>query len=129
MFKKEGDVTKGKPYWEIAREFIEEINQNEEILFVSTITLKELYFRLGDKFPIAKQFFKETECIKVIKTSPEDYQLAREFEQKHPGLSFYDYLHLAIAIRLKLVFITRDKELIEFAKSYVPVYRPEELIR
>ncbi|MBT4538739.1 hypothetical protein HOI26_00900 [Candidatus Woesearchaeota archaeon] len=43
-------------------------------------------------------------------------------------ISFYDYLHVAISKRLNIPLITRDKDLIIFAKKHIEVYRPEELI-
>ncbi len=38
------------------------------------------------------------------------------------------YLHVAIAKRLNIPLITRDKDLIIFAKKHVDVYKPEDLI-
>ena len=60
---------------------------------------------------------------------PEDYDLARKFENEEEiKLSFYDYLHVAIAKRLNVPLITRDKELIYFAKKHIGVFKPEDLI-
>ena len=65
----------------------------------------------------------------MIKTVPEDYDLARKFEDEEEiKISFYDYLHVAISKRLNIPLITRDKDLITFAKKDIEVYRPEELI-
>ena len=65
----------------------------------------------------------------MIKTVPEDYDLARKFEDEEEiKISFYDYLHVAISKRLNIPLITRDKDLITFAKKHIEVYRPEELI-
>ena len=75
------------------------------------------------------KFFKDNESIKMIKTVPEDYNLARKFESEEKfKISFYDYLHIAIAKRLNIPLITRDKDLIIFAKKHIEVCRPEELI-
>ena len=128
LFKKEGDSTKGIPYWKLAKDFIEQVEDQNEKIVVSTIVLKELYFTAKDKFNRIKKFFKESEYIKIVKTTPEDYELARRWEQEHGALSFYDYIHVAIAKRLKIPLITRDEELIEFAKSRIDVCKPEELI-
>ncbi len=129
LFKKEGDETKGIPYWKLAKDFIEQVEDDKDIIFVSTITLKELTFKLGDKFNEAKQFFQESDFVKIIKTTPEDYNQARTWEQDHQLLSFYDYLHVAIAKRLNLLLITRDRDLMEFAREHVEVFRPEDLLR
>jgi len=128
LFKKEGDPTKGVPYWKLASDFIKQVeNQNEKII-VSTIVLKELYFTAGNKFNQIRKFFKESDYIEIIKTFPEDYELARKWEQEHGSLSFYDYIHATISKRLNIPLITRDKNLIEFAKSHIEVFKSEELI-
>src|SRR3989338_3488731 len=117
LFKKEGDSTKGIPYWKLAKDFIEQVENGRGMIFVSTIVLKELSFKLGEKFYDVKQFFKGSGFIKIIKTTNDDYNLAREFEQQHGFISFYDYLHVAIAKRLGVPLITRDNDLMEFAKN------------
>jgi len=129
LFKKEGDETKGIPYWKIAQNFIEQVEEDKNLIIISTITLKELTFTLGDKFDEVKLFFQESDSIKIIKTTPEDYDLAREWEQEHQLLSFYDYLHVAIAKRLNILLITRDRDLMEFSREYVKVFKPEDLLR
>jgi len=127
LFKNEGDSSKGVPYWKIAKEFIEKIEENGDIIIVSTIVLKELQFKLEGKFEEVKQFFQETEFIHLIKTTNEDYDLAREFERQHGLLSFYDYLHTTTCLRLNAPLITRDRDLIEFALNQIEVFKPEEL--
>ncbi|MBI2452285.1 PIN domain-containing protein [Candidatus Pacearchaeota archaeon] len=107
---------------------MEQVEDQNGKIIVSTIVLKELYFTAKDKFNRIKKFFKESEYIKIVKTTPGDYELARKWEQEHKSLSFYDYIHVAIAKRLNIPLITRDEELIEFAKSRIDVFKPEELI-
>ncbi|MBT5342669.1 PIN domain-containing protein [Candidatus Woesearchaeota archaeon] len=125
LFKKEGDETKGVPYWKLAKDFIEDENN----IIVSTIVIKELSFKIEEKLNYVMKFFKDNESIKMIKTVPEDYDLARKFEdEEEVKISFYDYLHVAISKRLNIPLITRDKDLIAFAKKHIEVYRPEELI-
>ncbi len=125
LFKKEGEETKGVPYWKSAKDFIE----NGNTIIVSTIVIKELSFKIEEKLNLVMRFFKDNESIKLIKTIPEDYDLARKFEnQEQFKISFYDYLHVAIAKRLNIPLITRDKDLIIFAKKHVDVYKPEDLI-
>lgn len=125
LFKKEGDETKGVPYWKLAKDFIEDENN----IIVSTIVIKELSFKIEEKLNYVMKFFKDNESIKMIKTVPEDYDLARKYEDEEElKISFYDYLHVAISKRLNIPLITRDKDLIAFAKKHIEVYRPEELI-
>ena len=129
LFKKEGDSTKGVPFWKLAKDFIDQAGNDEGMVIVSTIVLKELYFVLGEKFGNVKQFFKEASFVSLVKTTNDDYNLARKLERQHQFLSFYDYLHVAIARRLNVPLITRDNALIEFAKSHVEVFKPEDLLR
>jgi len=125
LFKKEGDQTKGVPYWKLAKEFLEQNNQ----LIISTIVLKELSYKLENQFEEKLKFFKDTEFVKIIKTTQEDYELAREFENEEDfKISFYDYLHVAIAKRLDVPLITRDKDLMDFAIKHIKVFKPEDLI-
>jgi len=109
LFKKEGDPTKGVPYWKLAKDFLEA----EHGIIVSTIVLKELSFQVADKFDYVMKFFKHSDSIRIIKTTNDDYELARKYENEEQFvISFYDYLHVAIAKRLKIPLITRDKELL-----------------
>ena len=127
FFKKEGDSSKGKAYWKIAKDFIENIKNNNNKIIVSTIVLKELSFK--EEFNVIKKFFKDEEYIEIIKTNSEDYKFARKLENEtNFQISFYDYLHIAISKRLEIPLITRDKELIEIAKNILPVNKPEDLI-
>ncbi|MBU1632717.1 MAG: PIN domain-containing protein [Nanoarchaeota archaeon] len=125
LFKKEVHPTKGTPFWKIAKDFLEDNNK----IIVSTIGIKEISFKIPEKIDYVMKFFKENDYIEMIKTRPEDYDLARKFEDGEEfKISFYDYLHVAIAKRLNVPLITRDNELIEFAKKHVEVFKPEELI-
>lgn len=125
LFKREGDASKGVPYWKSAEQLV----LSADRIIVSTIVLKELSFVASDKFIDIKRFFKESDFIDVIKTSPEDYDLARHYECEHmAGISFYDYLHIAIVKRLQITLITRDADMLEFSRAHVPVFRPEELL-
>jgi predicted nucleic acid-binding protein len=125
LFKMEGDPTKGIPYWKLAKDFMELSNN----IIISTIVLKELSFKLENKFYYVKKFLDNNDSIKIIKTIPEDYELARKFENEDCfKIGFYDYLHVAIAKRLNVPLITRDKGLITFASKFIEVHKPEDLI-
>lgn len=129
LFKKEGDSTKGTPYWKIAKDFIEKVDRSNDLIVVSSIVLKELTFKLGEKYSLVKDFFDKSNYIKSIKTIPEDYSFARKLESDlEYGLSFFDCLHIAITKRLNMNLITRDEELIKIANQHVSVDKPEELI-
>ena len=126
LLKKEINPKSGVQYWKLAKDFIEKIEDKQEKIVISTIVLKELYYTLKERFQLVNQFFKESDFIEIIKTDPRDYDLARKWEKENETLSFYDYLHIAIAKRLNLQLITRDEDLIILAKKHVNVSKPEE---
>ena len=128
LFKKEGDATKGKPYWEIAKEFLEQARPPHKII-ISTIVLKELKYILGKSFDSVLELLKTNDFVEIIKTHPEDYDFARKLEREDSqNISFYDYLHISIAKRIRAVLITRDKEMIKRARKLIDVYMPEDLL-
>ena len=129
LFKKEGDPTKGVPYWKIAKEFLEKVMFSEDKITYSGLILKELKFTLKNEelFKEKILFFKEE--FKFIKTTEEDYSFARKLESELKyELSFYDCLHIAICKRLNFILVTRDEILIQSAKEHIQVDKPENLI-
>ena len=129
LFKKEGDARKGVPYWEIALNFLERVEDEGGVIYVSSIVLKELYYILGNDFWKVKRFFRECDFVRIIEATSGDYDLARDYEgEDFSKISFYDYLHVAIALRLGCIFLTRDKDLIRFADGKIDVCKPEDLI-
>jgi len=131
LFKKEGNETKGKPYWEIAKEFIENIIfSKEKEIFYSGFVLKELMFILEEeKFKEKIHFLRSDEKFIFVKAINEDYLLARKIESESGyRISFYDCLHIAVCKRLNFVLVTRDQELINFAKKYISAEKPESLM-
>ena len=131
LFKKEGDSTKGIPYWRIAKDFIEKVifSDDKEIIY-SGLILKEIKFKFKNDeiFKEKELFFKEEIKFRFVKTAEEDYSFARKLESELMyRLSFYDCLHIAICRRLNLVLVTRDADLIRFARRYILVEMPEHL--
>jgi len=128
LFKKEGDVNKGVPFWKLARDFIEKVifSKKDEIIY-SGFILKELKYILNEKeFTEKLLFFKNEERIRFVKATEEDYSFARKLESDSKyEISFFDCLHVAMCKRLDLILITRDKKLIEFAKHIINVRKPE----
>ena len=64
LFKKEGDPTKGVPYWQLAKDFLKQNNQ----IIISTIVLKELSYKLNELFDEKLKFFKDTEFVSNVTT-------------------------------------------------------------
>lgn len=131
LFKREGNSNKGKPYWEIAVDFINRvIFSDDKEIFYSDCILREIKCILNnDKLYKEKYFFlKEEPKFKCIKSIAEDKILARKLESKSGfEISFYDCLHIAICKRTGSILVTRDYNLIEFAKDYIEVQKPENL--
>jgi len=131
LFKKEGDPTKGIPYWKIAEDFVAKImfSKDKEIIY-SGFILKELKIVLNNEklFKEKLLFFKE-EKFNFVKATEDDYYFARKLESELKyELSFYDCMHIAICKRLNLILVTRDNYLIKFARKYISINKPEELI-
>lgn len=131
LFKNEKNVRLGIDYWKITEDFIDRVEESEDSkLIVSTIVLKELHFKLPEKFGIVMEFFRKNKAIIMVKTAREDYSLARKLETGNAiKIGFHDCLHIAISKRLSLVLVTRDRGLIDIAAKYIPVNKPENLIR
>ena len=130
LFKEEGYPSKGVPYWKIAKDFIEEIifSKNDEIVYTGFV-LKELKYKLdGDTFNEKLLFLKSEEKFKFIKATEEDYSFARKLEsESHYEISFFDCLHISVCKRLNFILVTRDEQLINFAKNHIEVNKPENL--
>ncbi len=132
LFKKEGDATKGVPYWKIAEDFVRFIVKSSEKRIVYTgIVLRELQIHLHPKEYCEKRLFFEKghECTR-IEILNDDKKEARKLESQYRfTISYYDLLHLSITKRIGAVLVTRDRQLIEVSKeNNVNVAKPEEII-
>ncbi len=131
LFKKEGDSSKGAPYWKIAEDFINKVmfSEDKEIIY-SGLILREIQFKLDNEtlFKEKTEFLKGESKFRFVEVTKEDYSAARKLESKSEfEISFYDCLHVSICKRLNLVLVTRDNELMSFAKEYVIAKKPEDL--
>ena len=116
LWKKEGDATKGTPYWKLAKDFLDKVNKERHDIIFTGLILKELKYALT-----YEQFKEKEELLKAsfqkVDVITEDYKYARRLEsQSKFMLSFYDCLHIAICKRLDLVLITRDNLLLITSK-------------
>ncbi|MBU1204325.1 MAG: PIN domain-containing protein [Nanoarchaeota archaeon] len=131
LFKKEGNPTKGVPYWEIARDFIEKVmfSKNEEIIY-SSLIIREIKFKICNENILKEKllFLKEEDKFRFVEVTEKDYSFARKLESELKyELSFYDCLHIAVCKRLNFILVTRDKDLIRIARRYIIVEKPENL--
>ena len=103
-------------------------SEDEEI-FYSGFVLKELKYKLDeDTYNEKLLFFKNEENFRFVKATQEDYSFAQKIESEFQyEISFFDCLHIAVCKRLNLMLITRDEELIKFAKKYIKVEKPENI--
>lgn len=132
LFKKEGDPTKGIPFWKIAQDFIDKVmfSMGEEIIY-SGLVLKEIKFKLNNDELFAEKlsFLRGEERFRFVELTEEDYSFARKLESEIMyELSFYDCLHIAICKRLNLALVTRDNDLIKFARRFITAEKPEYLL-
>ncbi len=130
LFKKEGDSTKGVPYWELTEIFMKKAIKEKAIIFYSDIVLRELQIKQSDEEYIKSKFYiLLTPVTRQLNQSIEDRNKARELESKyHFEISFYDLVHLIIAKKVGAILITRDRKLLSIAlENDVIAKRPEEL--
>jgi predicted nucleic acid-binding protein len=128
LWKKEGDPSKGIPYWKLAQDFMDKAEREGDAICFSGLILKELSYLIPahyeEKADIIKATYQRAEVAK------EDETYARKLESKaHFDISFYDCLHIALCKRLGLVLVTRDKMLLTLAKQErVPCGKPEDFL-
>lgn len=132
LFKKEGDSSKGVPFWKIAEDFTNKVmfSEDEEIVYTGLI-LREIQYKINDEklFKEKIEFLKGESKFRFVEVTKEDSSAARKLESKSGfEISFYDCLHIAICKRLNFALVTRDNELISFAKEHITAKKPEELL-
>ncbi|VVB81185.1 tRNA(fMet)-specific endonuclease VapC [uncultured archaeon] len=133
LFKKEGDSSKGVPYWQIAKEFIEQVmfSDDDEIIY-SDIVLREIKLKLGEYeyIKVVDFFFKEPKCVKVD-LAADDKIIARQLESQYQfEISFYDLVHMVLCKRSDCILITRDKQLSDVSRENgISAYKPEDITR
>lgn len=129
LFKKEGDASKGKPYWEIAEEFIEMVmhSAGSEIIYTMPV-LREIKLKLPDSVYSEKEAYIITEFC-FVEVTDEDVSFARKLEAESGySISFFDCIHTAVCKRIGAMLVTRDKKLLIFANKYICALKPEQLI-
>lgn len=131
LWKKEGDPSKGIPYWQIAEIFLDKImfSKDDEMIYTGFV-LKEIKFKLNNEklFYEKQEFLRKIPKFRFKKALSEDYDFGRNLEDEFNfSISFFDCMHIAISKRLNCILVTRDQELIKCAKKYVKVDKPENL--
>lgn len=80
LFKKEGDSSKGIPYWKIVKDFIDNIITTKDKIFYSGQIINEIRYKLADdtQFKARKSYLEENFIF--VKAIGEDYVMARKLE-------------------------------------------------
>jgi predicted nucleic acid-binding protein len=127
LFKKEGDSTKGTPFWKIADEFVGKVMVSGSEIVYTDIVLRELEIVLPvQEFKDSFSYLKNKPFRHILVLN-EDRNNARKLESKYDfTISFYDLVHLCIARRIGGILVTRDKGLLRVArKDLVRAIKPE----
>lgn len=78
LFKKEGDSSKGVPYWKIAKDFFERFKDNS-VFYYSDFVIKEIQFKIGhEKSSEMLSLFDDFALFKKLECSPAKFILARK---------------------------------------------------
>jgi hypothetical protein len=130
LLKKEGDATKGVPYWKIAEDFFQScFSSSDKEILCSVIVVRELELQLNtrDYYCFLEVINKKN--IKIVAALEEDKRCARKLESFYNfTISYYGLLHMTIAKRWTATLITRDKLLLQKSKeNNIFACRPEDL--
>ncbi|MDI3544328.1 MAG: hypothetical protein PWQ28_609 [Candidatus Woesearchaeota archaeon] len=131
LWKKEGDETKGVPYWKIAKDFLKKIDDNNITIYYSGFLLKEIKYVIGDKlFNEKRRLFDSSPNFKKINISSKELNEVRKIEsESNFEISFFDIIHMILSRKTNSILITRDEKLLELSKKYsVEAHRPENFL-
>ena len=130
LWKKEVEK-KGNPLWLIAERFFEKTKRDNSIIYYSGFLLKELMFILNTEEYLSKrELFDSSPRFKKTILSKEEYREAQKLKNiSASDISFFDILNIFSAKKTRSILITRDKEIIELARTLdVEVKKPEEVL-
>jgi len=131
LWQKEGNERVGIPYWKLAKDFFEKLDNENTATYYSGFLLKELKFILKEEeFSKKRILFNSSPNFKKISLSYDEFVRARRIESKlNFEISFYDIIHLLLAKKTSSILVTRDKKLLETAKKYgVKAGKPEDFL-
>ncbi|MFA5174156.1 MAG: PIN domain-containing protein [Candidatus Pacearchaeota archaeon] len=121
----------GIPFWKIAKEFFEKLEDENAVVYHSGYLLKELSFILNkEEFTKKKKMFESSPNFRRVMLSDKEFELAREIEIKvNKQISFYEIIHMILARKTNSILITRDKMLLQISKRFkVVAMKPEDLL-
>lgn len=132
IWKKEDDPKTAAPWWQYGSDIIENIGKSKDKLgFYSRAILTELKYLLTETdFLDKKEFIQNLENFKEIIITEKDKEDAKKLLEKHynSNLSLFDFLHIVLCKKEDAILLTRDNSLIEIAKNYITVGKPEDFL-
>jgi len=130
LWKKESEES-GNLLWKSAKDFFEKAENENSVIYYSGFLLKELMFVLDEREFIDKlELFNYSPNFKRISLTKEEYEEAQKLKNSiNSDISLFDIIHTFLAKKTNSILITRDKELLKFAKNInVEAKKPEELL-
>lgn len=122
LLNKEQTKVQGLAVWKLTELFLK---QYEGKIIISNYVIREIVDKVLDKNTM---IILEKYLLSTWKKE-EIYPLAREIESKEGyNISFYDTIHVCIAIKENYTLVTRDEKLLSIAKKYITAIKPEEII-
>ncbi|MDP1695305.1 MAG: PIN domain-containing protein [archaeon] len=129
LWQKETDYKTKFKFWKAAEEFLQKAEDENSLILYSGFVMKELMYILGDLFYEKREIFFDETRFKKIFADVKDYNFARELEKEFNfDISFFDCIHITLAMKEKAILISRDKKLIEYAKKYCEAGKPEDFL-
>ena len=129
LWQKEGDPSKGIPYWRLAKDFFKKFDNDACIIYYSGFLLKELEFVLPKAlFDKKRLLFGSSPNFHKLMLTEEGLAQARVMESTlDEYVGFYDIIHMLLSERAGATLVTRDKKLLEVADSHcIPAKKPED---
>lgn len=129
LWQKEVHSKTGKPFWKITKDFLQKAEDSNITIYYSGFVLRELYYILGDDFKEKVEIFLDKTKFRKVFALPHDYEFARKIEiDSNYEIGFFDCLHIVLSRKYGSILITRDNKLIEHARRYCKVGRPEDFL-
>jgi hypothetical protein len=130
LWKKEVDE-QGNLLWEFAEKSFKKAESENSIIYYLGYLLKEIMFIFDEKQFIDKlELFNYSPRFIRVTLNKEEYEEAQRLKNMiNSNINFFDILHILLARKTNSVIVTRDRELMEFAKRInVQTKEPEDIL-
>ena len=118
----------GVPLWKRAQQFFDYVEAESVPMIFSPFVIRELrHLAPAEMFATRLRALNERGLLSEVRVNAVDYELARLLHQEAGyGISFFDSMHVALSMRTDAVLITRDRELLAFARGRCRAALPED---